>query len=205
MRVTLCAVLVAGVAAAASAAGQTPKEPAKSTAKDTPAAAATRGKLLKTKVTVEFKDEAIGEILKEFAHLVNDKSDDPLLWAYGPKFPFSQKVTFAVKDQPLDVALDRLLTKAGGGLGYVVVSKDGDKYDGWVRLTTTGERGFEPGPATDAEEATAAERLALAKRLLDAGKVGSAKPVLEIIVRTYPTAKAAAEAKELLSKLERDK
>ena len=103
------------------------------------------------------------------------------------------------------MALDKLLTKAGGGLGYVLVSKDGDKYDGWVRLTTTGERGFEPPPASAEDEATAADRLALAKRLLDAGKVASAKPVLEIIVRKYPTAKAAAEAKELLAKLEKEK
>lgn len=205
MRLTLFAGLLGGLLAASPATAQTPKEPAKSTAKDSSAADTTRTKLLKTKVTVEFTDQQLGEILKEFAHLVGEKSDDALMWAYGEKFPFSQKVTFAAKDQPLDVALDKLLTKAGGGLGYVVVSKDGDKYDGWVRLTTTGERGHEPPPASAEDEATAAERLALAKRLLDASKAASAKPVLEIIVRKYPTTKAAAEAKELLSKLEKEK
>lgn len=209
MQATVFAGLAAGVflltGGAVRMSAQAPKDAPKSAMKDSPTADATRTILLKTKVTVGVTDQQLGEILKEFAHLVNEKSDDPLLWAYGPKFPFEQKVTFAVKDQPLDAALDQLFAKAGGGLGYVVVSKEGDKYDGWVRLTTTGERGYEPPPASAEDEATAADRLALAKRLIDGGKPSSAKPVLDIIVRKYPTTKAAAEAKELISKIEKDK
>ena len=181
-----------------------PKETPKTSGKDTPAAALTRTKLLKVKVTGAFKDERVGDILKEFAHLVDTTADQPVMWAYGANFPFSQKVTFSVKDKPLDVALDQLLTKLGDNAGYVVVSKDADKYDGWVRLTTTGERGHEPPPPGAEEEATAAERLVLAKKLIDAGKPNAAKPVLEIIAKKYPTTKAGIEAKELLEKMSKE-
>jgi hypothetical protein len=211
MREVLVGALFAAVVAltgdAISATGQVPKEAPKEapkdSGKDTVAAAQTRTKLLKAKVSGEFTDVRLGDILKEFAAQVDMKVEQPVMWAYGTGFPFAQKVTVAVKEKPLDAALDQLLTKAGGGLGYVVVSKDGDKYDGWVRLTTTGERGHEPPPATAEEEATAAERLALAKKLIDAGKPASAKPVLEVIVKKYPTTKAGMEARELLSKLEK--
>jgi len=211
MRAVLFLGLFAGVAvfagdailAGAQPSKDAPKEAMKSAAKDTPAAEFTRAKLLKAKVSGEFTDMRLGEVLKEFAAQVDMKHDQPVMWAYGTGFPFTQKVTFAVKDKPLEVALDQLLTKAGKGLGYVVVSKDGDKYDGWVRLTTTGERGFEPPPASAEDEATAAQRLALAKKLLDAGKPTSAKPLLEILVTKYPTTKAGMEAKELLGKIDK--
>ncbi|MFO0822770.1 MAG: hypothetical protein U0792_06570 [Gemmataceae bacterium] len=173
--------------------------------KDTPTADVTRTKLLKAKVTVEANNVRLGEILKEFAHQAEESTERELMWAYGMGFPFSQKVTITVKNQPLEVALDQLFNKAGGGLGYVVVSKEGDKHDGWVRLTTTGERGIETPPPGAAEEAEAGRKLALAKKLLDAGKAASAKPVLEIIARTYPGTKAGAEAKALLEKIEKDK
>ncbi|HVL13917.1 MAG TPA: hypothetical protein VM529_15215, partial [Gemmata sp.] len=138
-------------------------QPPAAAAKDTPAAGLTRGKLLRVKVTVDSTEERLGDILKEFAAQADREADRPVLWAYGLDFPYAKKITIAIKDKPIDEALDLLLQKAGGGLGYVVVSKDGDKYDGWVRLTTTGERGTAaPDPAAE-EEATAAERLALVK------------------------------------------
>jgi hypothetical protein len=207
MRAVLFAGLTAGVVAAAgeviSVTAQAPKEPPKGAPKATAAAEFTRAKLLQVKVTGEFKETRLGDILKEFAAQVDMLADQPVMWTYGTGFPFAEKVTFAVKNTPLDKALDQLLTKAGGGLGYVVVSKDGDKYDGWVRLTTTGERGNEPQPATPEEEKAAADTLANAKKLLDAKKDASAKVLLELVVKKYPTAKAAAEAKELLGKMEK--
>lgn len=202
----VCALVAAAgkpVALRAQVAKDTPKEPPKLLVKDTPAADMTRNKLLKAKVTIEATDARLGEILKEFAHQAEDRSEQELLWAYGKGFPFSQKVTITVKNQPLETALDQLFKKVGGSLGYVVVSKEGDKYDGWVRLTTTGERGVEVPPPGAAEEAEAGAKLAIAKRLLDAGKPSSAKPVLEIIARTYPNTKAGTEAKALLEKIEK--
>jgi hypothetical protein len=184
----------------------TPGEAAKvaAAAKDSPAADFTRNKALKAKVSVDFTQAPLGDILKELAHLVEVQTDRPVMWSYGPGFPYSRKLTFAVKDQPLEVALDQLLTKAGGGLGYVVVSKEGDKYDGWVLLTTTGERGSVPPAATPAEEAEAAEKLALARRLIEAGKGAASKPVLELVLRKYPGTKAAAEAKALLARIDKE-
>jgi hypothetical protein len=217
MRGVLLALLVAAVVGAGdelSIAGQTPKDKAKdtpkeaskNTGKETPCEI-TRAKLLKTKVTGSFQDVRIGEILKEFADQVDAKGDQPVMWFYGMGFPFAQKVTFVCKDKPLDEVLDQLLKKAGKGLGYVVVAKEGDKYDGWVRLTTTGERGsIDKGPAALAkvdEEASAAEKLAVAKKLIDLGKPAAAKPVLEILVERYPNTKAGAEAKEILEKLDK--
>jgi hypothetical protein len=167
----------------------------------TPAAELTLSKALKAKVSGQFTDVRLGDVLKLWADQVDMKADLMILWAYGEGFPYAQKVTYRCDNKPLDAALDELFKKAGG-LGYVVVSKEGDRRDGWVMLTTSGERGVEK-KATAAEEADAAAKLALAKKLLDAGKNDQAKTVLTFIARRYPTAKAAAEAKELLGKLEK--
>jgi hypothetical protein len=208
------AILVVIVGNEYSVEAQTPKDKSKVTPKETikeaptatekeTAAQITRTKLLKAKVSGKYKEVRLGDILKEFANQVDMQGDQPVMWAYGPGFPYSQKVTYSCEDLALDTVLDQLLTKADGGLGYVVVSKEGDKYDGWVRLTTTGERGLEKGAATPAEEAAAAKDLTTAKRLIELGKPAAAKPVLEILVRKYSNTKAGAEAKELLEKIDK--
>ena len=172
--------------------------------KPTPAAELTRAKALKAKMSVDFTNARLGDVLKEFAAQVDMRADMQLMWTYGPNFPFAQKVSYSCKDKPLEVALDELFKKLGT-LGYIVVSKEGDKHDGWVLLTTTGERGAEVvlPKATEAEEADAAEKLGLAKKLIEGGKNDQAKTVLGYILKKYPTAKAATEAKELLAKLEK--
>jgi hypothetical protein len=179
----------------------------KDTGKPTPAAELTRTKSLRAKMSVTFTEARLGDVLKEFAAQVDAKADTQLLWTYGPGFPYSQKVTYTCKDKPLDVALDELFKKVGG-LGYLVVSKDGDRHDGWVLLTTSGERGAVGSAAllpkaTEAEETDAADKLGLAKKLLDGGKTEQAKTVLTFVVKRYPGAKATVEAKELLAKLEK--
>ena len=118
------------------------KSAVKDTGKLTPAAELTRTKSLKAKMSVSFTNARLGDALKEFAAQVDMKVETQLLWTYGAGFPYAEKVTYACKDKPLEVALDELFKKVGD-LGYIVVSKDGDKYDGWVLLTTTGERGYE--------------------------------------------------------------
>ncbi|MBP3958006.1 hypothetical protein J8F10_22350 [Gemmata sp. G18] len=179
-----------------------PKEGEKD-AKQTAAAELTRTKALKVKVSIDAKNGRLGDVLKEFAAQADMRSDMLVMWAYGTGFPYSQKVTYTCKDKPLETALDELLTKAGGGLGYVIVSKEGDKHDGWVLLNTTGERGSETLTGAAAEEAAAAERLALAKKLLDDKKPDDAKTVLTLITKKYANTKVAAEAKQLLMKLEK--
>ncbi|MBY0460016.1 MAG: hypothetical protein K2V38_22095 [Gemmataceae bacterium] len=191
-----------GAFAPAQPAPKDDKKDAPAPGKLTAAADLTRTKALKAKVGIDAKDARLGDVLKEFAAQADMRADMLVLWTYGTGFPHAQKVTYSCKDKPLDVALDELLTKAGGGLGYVVVSKDGDKYDGWVRLTTTGERGTER-VVSEEDEKAAADRLALAKRLIDGGKPDSAKPVLKIIAEKYPGTKAGMEAKQLLQQLEK--
>jgi hypothetical protein len=202
------AVLVGGgfgsLSFVSGAAQKDEKKDEKASDKPTPAAELTRAKSLKAKMSVEFTNARLGDVLKEFAAQVDMRADTQLMWTYGPNFPFAQKVTYSCKDKPLEAALDELFTKLGT-LGYIVVSKDGDKHDGWVLLTTTGERGSEKvlPKATAEEEADATDKLALAKKLIDGGKNEQAKTVLNYILKKYPTAKAAAEAKELLAKLEK--
>jgi hypothetical protein len=203
---TLAAALTLASGAASPSAGQTSKETAKEVAKtpSSTSAAFTLNTLLKTKVSGTFENMRLGEVLKDLADQVDQKGDKPVMWVYGKGFPYEKSITFSCNEKPLDAVLDQLLTKVNPNLGYVVVSKEGDKYDGWVRLTTAGERGFEKAGAPAAaenDEASAAEKLTLAKKLIDLGKPNAAKPVLEIILKNYPNTKAGAEAKELLEKL----
>ena len=211
---TVTVALLCGVGAAAQ---PTPSEGKKDDKKDvkkddkapeagklTAAAELTLTKALKVKLSMSVTGARLGDVLKELAAQADAKADLPLLWTYGPDFPFAQKVTYACKDKPIDVILDELFKK-NGGLGYVVISKEGDKRDGWVLLTVNGERGLEkPEPKlTDAEESEAADKLALAKKLIGANKTEQAKTVLAYITKKYPKAKVTAEAKELLAKLEK--
>jgi hypothetical protein len=190
------AALVAAFPAAPAAAQKDDPKPL------TAAAQQTQSKALKAKMNAAFTDARLGDVLKEFAAQVDMKADVQLMWTYGPNFPYAQKVTYSCKDKPLETALDELFKKVGP-LGYIVVSKDGDKHDGWILLTTTGERGAEVvlPKATAEEEAEATEKLTLAKRLIDGNKTDQAKTVLNYILKKFPTAKAAAEAKELLEKV----
>ncbi|MDY3557995.1 hypothetical protein R5W23_000638 [Gemmata sp. JC673] len=159
----------------------------------TPAAELTRAKALKVKVSLEARDARLGDVLKEFAAQADARADMLILWAYGPGFPHAQRVTYRCKDKPIEDALAEVLKAAGGGLGYTVVSKDGDKRDGWVLLTAAA--------ATAEDETAAADRVAQAKKLIDGGKPDPAKTLLTLVVQKYGATKAAAEARELLAKL----
>jgi hypothetical protein len=179
---------------------------AKTAARDTPAADRTRTKLLRVKVSVAFQNVTLRDALKEFAAQVDMAAERPVMWTYGPEVPANTTVTYSCRDKPLEQALDELFK--AHGLGYVVVSKEDDRRNGWVRVTTGTERGYAKGakPAAGAgvsdDEKLAAGKLAFAKELLDAGKAASAKPVLVLITRKYAGTKAAAEAKGLLEKLD---
>ena len=121
--------------------------------------------------------------------------------------------------------LDGMLKK--NSLGYYVISKDKDRYDGWIKITRGDERGWPAGqepkdkavakaapkaapeptekPADepdgrDAEKA-AASKLEFARSLLKDGKTDRAKQRFQEIVTQYPNTKAAEEAKKELEKL----
>src|SRR5262245_25586463 len=96
--------------------------------KDTPAAANTRKKLL-TKVTVDFNDEHLSECLKEIARQIDDATNAKLSFFYDTGVSQNQRLSYAGKDQSVADVLDGMLKK--NSLGYVVFSKEKDRYDGW--------------------------------------------------------------------------
>lgn len=176
-------------------------------AADTPSAERTRTKLFKSKVTVEYKNVSLREVLKEFAAQAEMQNEKPVMWTYAPEVMGDQKITYACNGKPLEQAMDDVCKQAG--IGYIIVSKDDHKHDGWVRITKGPERGYgkypdadTPTPATtEPDEAKAVERLKAAKTLIDAGETADAKAVLQLVIDKHPKSKAAAEAKALLEKL----
>lgn len=109
---------------------------AKDPPKDTTKAAAAR-KLLKTKVTVEYKETRLGDVVDDL------KEQIPKLGIrIDTKGGVSQNqtVTFKADDKPLDEVLDGMFKK--NDLGYIIVSKQNDAYDGTLLIKKGKERGF---------------------------------------------------------------
>jgi autotransporter-associated beta strand protein len=109
----------------------------KAGAGDTPKAAATR-KLLKTKVTLNFKDTRLEDAVEE----IKDEHVKGLNILLDTKGGVSrnQAVTYKGANVPLEQALDEMFKK--NGLGYVVVSGKNNAYDGAVLIRQGKERGF---------------------------------------------------------------
>jgi TolA-binding protein len=113
--------------------------------KDTAKAATTRKKL-QEKVTVDFQDESISNVVEEL------KKQIPSL---GIKIDTvggvsrNLKITYKADKQPLADVLEGMFKSKD--LGYVVVSKQGNAYDGTLLIKKGNERGYEVGD--EAEEA----------------------------------------------------
>lgn len=196
--------------------------------KDTPLAANTRAKKLTAKVSVEFKDEMLDECIKELSRQIEEAGGGSLSPSYDLGVSKNQRVTFAAKDQTVAEVLDGMLKK--NSLGYYVMSKDKDRYDGWIKITRGEEHGWPKGqepkdkavaktppkagpepkakPAespmaddVDKAEKAAHSKLDFARSLLSDGKSEKAKQRLQEIVTQYPNTKAAEEAKKELEKL----
>lgn len=192
-------------AQAPSGTGETRPATVPPAAQETPAAARTRLRLARVKVRGSFQHARLGDILKEFAQQTEEQTGDPVLWTYAPDFPAGTRVQVDLTEQPLVQALDQVLTAGSKAsrqnLGYVILSLPDHKHDGWIRLTTKGERGKELPAATAEEEQQAQERLAMAQKLLADNKPAAAKIYLEVIVKKYPATAAAQQARLLLEKL----
>src|SRR4051794_12439580 len=104
---------------------------------DTPAAAKTR-KLLKTKISVDFKDTRLEDAMTEIKEEV--KGFRFLLDAKGG-VSRNQTLTYKAKDKTVEDILDEMLKKPD--LGYIVISKKGNAYDGLVQVRKSKERGYE--------------------------------------------------------------
>lgn len=197
--------------------------------KDTNLAANTRAKKLKAKVTVDFKDEMLSECIKELSRQLEEAGAGSLSASYDTGVSQNQRLTFAAKDKTVEDVLDGMLKR--NSLGYVVVSKEKDRYDGWLKITRGNERGWPKGqepkdvkakgkdakakdpkdgkgdkdakaPADgDKVEKEAASKLELARSFLKDGKADKAKARFQEIMDKHPETKAAAEAKKELDKL----
>jgi len=109
-------------------------------ADDTPKAAAARKVLKTAKLSVEWKEELIKEIMEE-------------LKEKAPGFRYrldgkggvsgNTKLSYTGKNQTVEEILNGLFNKTD--YGYFVVSGQKNAYDGSVMITKGGERGYEKG------------------------------------------------------------
>ena len=104
---------------------------------DTPAAAKTR-KLLEQKVSVDFKDTRLEDAMDEIKEQV--KGFKFMLDTKGG-VSRNQAITYKAKDRTVAEVLDEMLKKPA--LGYIVISKKGNAYDGLVQIRKSDERGYE--------------------------------------------------------------
>jgi hypothetical protein len=109
--------------------------------KDTPKAAATR-KLLKTKVSVEYKDTPLSEVIEDIKDQIKEKAKKPLGVRLDNKGGVSNntKFTYKADDKSLDQVLDEMFKKSD--LGYIVVSQKGNAYDGTILIVKGNARGY---------------------------------------------------------------
>ncbi len=108
---------------------------------DTPKAAATR-QLLKTKVSVEYKDATLSDVIDDIKDQVKDKTKKVLGVRVDNKGGVSNntKFTYKADDKPLEEVLDEMFKK--NELGYIVVSQQGSAYDGTVLIVKGSARGY---------------------------------------------------------------
>jgi TolA-binding protein len=195
--------------------------------KDTPLAAKTRATLLKQKVSVDYADVRLAEIVDDLKEQVKG-----LRIKLDIKNGVSQnrKLTFKADDLPLETVLDQMFKSEK--LGYIVISNEKDpQYDGGLLIVMGDERGYpagtEPPPVAKVEdpkpvtpvtpeppkppvssddaaknEMQAEQALRLAK-LFVKSKPEAAIERLNDLIKKYPTTKAAEEAKALLAELKK--
>ena len=107
--------------------------------KDTTKAANTR-KLLKTKVSVDFKDTILKDVVDDIKDQVKDKTKKNLFVLTDTKggVSLNTKFTYKADDKPLDEVLDEMFKK--NDMGYIVVTKG--TYDGALQIVKGKARGY---------------------------------------------------------------
>lgn len=107
-------------------------------ADDTPAAAKTR-KLLKTKISIDFSNTRMAEVKEE---LMTEVKGLKVMLDNKGGVSNNRTVTYKAEGKTVEQVLDEMLKKLGG-LGYIVISKKGNAYDGVVMIKVGDERGYE--------------------------------------------------------------
>jgi hypothetical protein len=129
MRILLSAAISCCFVLLASAADDKPE--------DSALAAKTR-KLLKTKIEVEFKDTRLEDAMEEIKEQV--KGLKYLLDTKGG-VSRNQTLTYKAKGKTVEEVFDEMFKKPE--LGYIIISKKGNAYDGLVQVRKGKERGYE--------------------------------------------------------------
>lgn len=140
--------------------------------KDTALAANTRTKKLQTKITVDFQDQFLKECFEEIKKQLEEARSGSLSVRYDTGVSMNQRVNFKAKDQTLEQVLEGMLKK--NSLGYIVTSKAGDRYDGWLLIKQGNERGYAAGDEPKGDKTKAKGPPPPFSKSPDAGK-GSAK------------------------------
>lgn len=112
---------------------------------DTPKAAATRKKL-DQKISVAYKDTLLREVwddLKDKVEGLGIRGD--LKGGVNQ----NSKITYKAEDKPLGGILNEICDK--NEMGFYIISKQNDAYDGTIYFTRGKERGYEGGKAVDAK------------------------------------------------------
>ena len=102
------------------------------------------------KITVDFKDALLRDVVDELKDMVTGLK--VLLDSKGG-VSANSKVTYKGKDVTVAEALNGLCDN-GGDLGWYVISKKGDAYNGLVKIVKSKERGYagEETPAKDKKD-----------------------------------------------------
>lgn len=107
--------------------------------KDSAKAAATR-KLLKTKVSVDYKDTILSDVIDDIKDQIKEKTKKTLAILKDSKGGVSNntKFTYKAEDKPLEEVLDEMFKK--NELGYIVITKG--TYDGALQIVKGKARGY---------------------------------------------------------------
>ncbi|QVL32745.1 hypothetical protein KIH39_02155 [Telmatocola sphagniphila] len=194
------------------------------TTKDSPAAAATRARL-KIKISIEMKNEMLREVLKEISGNLQDIKKGSLSTYPDQGVSMNSRITVVVQNKTVEEILDSALKPLD--LGYIIVSKPGDRYDGWLLLKKGNFRGDENAPdGKKKEEAKAKDKdmpekkdttksdsasddkeakrlLNNAKNYISLNRNEKAKDLLKEILDKHPNSKSVDEAKKLLESLDK--
>jgi hypothetical protein len=103
--------------------------------KDTPLAEKTRNVKLKTKISMDIKNEMLRDVMKEISGALEEKKVGSLSVQQGNGVSMNARVSVMCKDKPVEEILDELFKPLN--LGYYVVSKAGDRYDGFLHINTS--------------------------------------------------------------------
>jgi hypothetical protein len=108
---------------------------------DTPKAAKTR-QALKTKISVDYKETTLRDIVDDLKDQVQEKAKIKLSVLIDNKGGVSNntKFTYKADDKALEEVLDEMFKK--NDLGYIVISQKGNAYDGALRIVKGKERGY---------------------------------------------------------------